>query len=97
DVCSSDLCMFAYIAGSPFVLQNIYNISAQQFSLVFAINGVGIILAAQLTGKLAPIIDEIKLLRTGVMISFTGSCLLLIVVLFHLPLWVMLPALFLVV
>lgn len=91
------MCMFAYIAGSPFVLQNIYNISAQQFSLVFAINGVGIILAAQLTGKLAPIIDEIKLLRTGVMISFTGSCLLLIVVLFHLPLWVMLPALFLVV
>src|SRR5699024_1793833 len=44
------MCMFAYIAGSPFVLQNIYNISAQQFSLVFAINGVGIILAAQLTG-----------------------------------------------
>src|SRR5699024_7936215 len=68
------MCMVAYIAGYPFVLQNIYNVSAQQFSLVFAINGLGIILAAQLTGKLATTIDHIKLLRTGVMISCTGRC-----------------------
>jgi len=30
--------MFAYIAGSPFVLEGIYGLSAQEFSAVFALN-----------------------------------------------------------
>lgn len=42
--------MFAYIAGSPFILQNLYGVSPQEFSLFFALNGLGIIAAAQLTG-----------------------------------------------
>ncbi|MFP3821777.1 MFS transporter, partial [Bacillus sp. SIMBA_008] len=41
--------MFAYIAGSPFILQNIYGVSAQMFSLLFAVNGAGIICATQIT------------------------------------------------
>ncbi|MBT2214613.1 multidrug effflux MFS transporter [Virgibacillus dakarensis] len=93
----ASMSMFAYIAGSPFVLQNIYGITPQQFSIVFAVNGVGIIIAAQLTGRLAHKIEEAHLLHVGVSISCIGSCLLLAVVLFSLPLWVLLPALFLVV
>ncbi|PIC63802.1 MFS transporter [Sporosarcina sp. P13] len=89
--------MFAYIAGSPFVLQNIYGVNAQQFSLFFALNGVGIIIAAQLTGRLAGRIDEVKFLRTGVLISFTGSILLLLVVWNQWPLTVIAIALFLIV
>ena len=89
--------MFAYIAGSPFVLQNIYGVSPQQFSLIFAVNGVGIIITAQLTGRLANKIEEAKLLLTGIIISFIGSCLLLLVVLLNLSFWILLPALFLVV
>ncbi|WP_371682715.1 multidrug effflux MFS transporter [Sporosarcina sp. PTS2304] len=72
--------MFAYIAGSPFVLQNIYGVNAQQFSLFFALNGIGIIIAAQLTGRLAGRIEEVKFLRTGVLLSFSGSILLALVV-----------------
>ncbi|GGB61184.1 Bcr/CflA family efflux MFS transporter [Virgibacillus dakarensis] len=93
----ASMSMFAYIAGSPFVLQNIYGITPQQFSIVFAVNGVGIIIAAQLTGRLAHKIEEAHLLHVGVSISCIGSCLLLAVVLFSFPLWVLLPALFLVV
>lgn len=89
--------MFAYIAGSPFVLQNIYDVTPQQFSFIFAVNGAGIIIAAQLTGKLARKMDEVTLLFAGIMISFIGSCLLLLVVLFNLSFWVLLAALFLVV
>src|SRR3954454_21070174 len=33
--------MFAYIAGSPFVLQDIYGASPQQFSAVFTVNALG--------------------------------------------------------
>lgn len=89
--------MFAYIAGSPFVLQNIYGVSPQQFSVIFAVNGAGIIIAAQLTGKLSAIYDEARLLKWGVSLSFIGSLLLMVVILYALPLWAMLPALFLVV
>lgn len=89
--------MFAYIAGSPFVLQNIYHVTPQQFSFIFAINGVGIIIAAQVTSKLSNTIKEVTLLRMGIIISFIGSCLLLIAVIFNLALWAIIPALFLVV
>ena len=89
--------MFAYIAGSPFVLQNIYGVSAQQFSLFFALNGIGIIIAAQVTGRLAGRIHEVKFLMTGVLISFSGSVLLLLVVWNEWPLFMMGTALFIVV
>src|SRR5699024_3545126 len=38
--------MFAYIAASPFVLQKIYDVTPQQYSLIFAINGIGLIVMA---------------------------------------------------
>ncbi len=89
--------MFAYIAGSPFVLQNIYEVTPQQFSLFFALNGLGIIIAAQMTGRLSDRFSEINLLFTGILISFTGSILLFIVVWQELSLLWMAIALFLVV
>jgi DHA1 family bicyclomycin/chloramphenicol resistance-like MFS transporter len=69
--------MFAYIAGSPFVLQNIYGVSPQMFSVFFAINGCGIILAGQLTGRLASRVGEKKLFRTGLAIAAVSGSLLL--------------------
>jgi MFS transporter, DHA1 family, multidrug resistance protein len=89
--------MFAYIAGSPFVLQNLYNVTPQQFSLLFALNGIGIILSAQITGRLAGKISEVKLLMSGIVIAAAGSVGLLIVTFLHLPLIAMAIALFLVV
>ena len=89
--------MFAYIAGSPFVLQNIYQVTPFTYSIIFAINGIGIIIAAQLTGKLAFKIDETYLLQWGVTTSFCGGLLLIISVLFNLPLFILLLAFFLVV
>ncbi|WP_271396448.1 multidrug effflux MFS transporter [Salinicoccus roseus] len=89
--------MFAYIAGSPFVLQNIYEVSPQQFSLIFAINGLGIIVAAQAAGRLSSTVDEVRVLLVGVSMSVVGSLLLIVVVMLELPLLPMLIALLLVV
>lgn len=89
--------MFAYIAGSPFVLQNLYKVTPQQFSMLFALNGLGIIIAAQITGRLASTISEVKLLLSGIVVAAIGSALLLVVTFFHLPLLAMAIALFLVV
>src|SRR5699024_1714842 len=89
--------MFAYIAGSPFVLQNIYGMSPQQFSFLFALNGVGIVIAAQMTGRLSSIYAEKRLLAGGVFISLFGSLLLLVVTWQKLSLIFMSVALFLIV
>lgn len=89
--------MFAYIAGSPFVLQNMYHVTPQQFSLFFALNGLGIIIAAQITARLANKYQEIQLLLVGILISFSGSILLLIVIWQQLSLTMMAIALLLVV
>lgn len=89
--------MFAYISGSPFVLQNIFGVSPQMFSLFFGINSVGIIIAGQITGRLAGRIHEKKLLVTGLTLSFVGGIILLIMILFGGGLYSMLLPLFVVV
>jgi len=89
--------MFAYIAGSPFVLQNIYQITPQQFSLLFALNGLGIIIASQTAGWLSSTVQESKLLLAGLGISLNGSVLLLLGIVLGLPLPFIVTALFLVV
>ncbi|WHZ01121.1 multidrug effflux MFS transporter [Neobacillus sp. YX16] len=89
--------MFAYISGSPFVVQNIYGASPQVFSLIFAINGLGIMIASQTTGRLAGRVHESKLLIFGLGMSFFGSIFLFILILFQATLWmVLIPLLFVV-
>ncbi|MBF4501068.1 multidrug effflux MFS transporter [Savagea sp. SN6] len=68
--------MFAYIAGSPFVLQKIYGVTELQFSLFFALNGVGIILAAQVAGYLSSRMAESKILQLSLYVAFIGALLL---------------------
>ena len=89
--------MFAYIAGSPFVLQDVYGVSPQTFSLCFAVNGLGIICASQVAGRLAGRFDETKLLATGLGIAAAGGVALLVMLLLHAPLGFVLPPLFFVV
>lgn len=87
--------MFAYISGSPFVLQNIYDVSPQTFSLIFAMNGVGIIIASQVTGRLAGKIKEEKLLQIGLCLALFGGTFLLMSIILGMGLAGILFALFL--
>ncbi len=89
--------LFAYISGSPFVLQDIYGVSPQVFSLLFAVNSFGIILAGQLTGRLSGIVSETKMFITGIGMSFLGGITLLAAVLGGAGLVFVLPPMFLVV
>ncbi|MET9967784.1 multidrug effflux MFS transporter [Streptomyces sp. NPDC006356] len=43
--------LFAYIAASPFVIQEIYGASPQTFSLLFGLNSVGLVVVGQINGK----------------------------------------------
>jgi DHA1 family bicyclomycin/chloramphenicol resistance-like MFS transporter len=89
--------MFAYISGSPFVIQNIYGASPQMFSLFFAVNGLGIIIASQTTGRLVSRTGEMKLLISGLCLASFGGIMLLIMILAKAGLAAILPCLFLVV
>jgi len=43
--------IMSYVVGSPFVFQNEYGLTAQQFALVFALNGAALVLSAQLNAS----------------------------------------------
>ncbi|AET58708.1 multidrug effflux MFS transporter [Paenibacillus terrae] len=71
--------MFAYIAGSPFVLQDIFGVSPQTYSIIFAVNGLGIVLFSQLTGRLVGRFNERQLLLSGLVIAAVAGISLLTV------------------
>jgi DHA1 family bicyclomycin/chloramphenicol resistance-like MFS transporter len=73
--------MFAYISGSSFVLQNIFAVTPQVYSLIFAVNGIGIIITGQIAGRLAGKVSETKLLLSGLLLCTTGGVLLLLTIL----------------
>jgi DHA1 family bicyclomycin/chloramphenicol resistance-like MFS transporter len=89
--------MFTYISGSPFVLQDIYGLSPQAFSVVFGTNAFGIVVASQIGGRLAGRVPLPRLLAAGLAVLVTGGVGLLVAVLAGVGLPGVLPALFLVV
>ena len=89
--------LFTYITSSPFALQVGYGLSAQQFSVVFAINAVGLVLGGQASRLLVPRIGARRLLRTGLVLQTLAGATLLVTVPAGAGLPVVLPALFVVV
>lgn len=88
--------MFAYIAGSPFVLQDLHGLSELQFAAVFATNGAGIIV----TGRLAARGNRLgprALLTAGLALSAGGGLVILTTVSTGLGLWPLLVGFFAVV
>ncbi len=87
--------MFAYISGSPFVIQEIYGASPQFFSIVFGVNAFGLAAAGQLNAQLVARISPQRLLHLGLGITFVSGLALLVVVAFEVPgLAALLPPLF---
>lgn len=85
---------FAYISGSPFIYQNIYGVSPQMFSILFALNGISLMIGSQLVKRLAGRSNPHKIFLIGVLSSFISSVAVLIVVLSHGPLAALVTALF---
>jgi DHA1 family bicyclomycin/chloramphenicol resistance-like MFS transporter len=89
--------LFAYVSASSFVLQGVYGLNPQQFSLVFGVNGVGIVLTGQLNGRLVGRFPERRLLATGLTTSALGGIGVLLAAVFTLPLLALLASLFILV
>ncbi|WP_018687194.1 Bcr/CflA family efflux MFS transporter [Actinokineospora enzanensis] len=86
--------MFAYIAGSSFVLQDIHGMSPQEYSLVFAGNALGIMLVSQLNSLLLRWFAPRVLLVSALVVAAVGGLGVLASVAFALPLPFLLAALF---
>lgn len=89
--------LFTYISTSSFTLQDGYGLTAQQFSLVFAANGVGIMLAAQVSRLLVRRTGPRPLLVTGLSVQVLGGAALVAAAVAGAGLPVVLPTLCLVV
>ena len=61
--------LFSYIGSSSFVIQSEYGMSAMQFSLLFGLNGIGLIIAALIFSKLARHVAAETLLRRGLLLA----------------------------
>jgi DHA1 family bicyclomycin/chloramphenicol resistance-like MFS transporter len=87
--------VFAYISGSSFVLQQVYGLSAQQFSLIFAANGLGMVLLGQLSGFLVGRAGtENTLLRVSLTAASLSALAVLACAALGLPLPLLLACLF---
>ncbi len=86
--------MFAYIAGASFVLEDVYGVSPQTFSVVFAVNSAGLIAASQVGGRLVGRVGAPALLRYGVFGVALGSIGVVVATVTHAGLAPLLIALF---
>ncbi|MCU1690550.1 MAG: drug resistance transporter, Bcr/CflA subfamily [Pseudonocardiales bacterium] len=72
--------IFAYVAGSSFVVQNVYGLSAQAYGVVFAVNAVGLVTASQINGRLVGRLGSTRLMTAGLIgLASGGVCVLIVV------------------
>ncbi|MFQ3903936.1 multidrug effflux MFS transporter [Staphylococcus sp. mip270_02] len=87
--------LFSFSSAAPFITQKIYEMTPQQFSILFALNGIGLIIMSQLTALLVEYINRYFLLVLLTLIQISGVVLIIFTLIFHLPLWVLIIAFFL--
>lgn len=91
--------LFAYVAGSSFVLQRVYDLDPTSYGIVFAVNAVGLIIFTQLNPALAARFGPERVLRAAVIIGVGASAAMAIAALlgggligFIIPVWLLLAA-----
>lgn len=82
--------MFAYIAGSSFVLQEVYGLSPQEFAAAFALSAGSFVAVSQLGARLVRRFGSRRLLLWGGGQQVTGAAVLTAAVLTDAPLWLVL-------
>ncbi len=88
--------LFAYISGSSFVLQEIYGLSPQSFSLAFGANGLGLVIGSQVNARLVGRFGPDVLLRRALLVIVGAAAALVAVVTADLGVWPVIIATFVV-
>ena len=86
--------LFAYLAGSTFVLQDIYGLSPQWYAAAFGLNSAGHMAFGYLAGRAAERWSITGTLTIGIAVTGLGALGLLVAGLTPMPLWVIIVSLF---
>jgi DHA1 family bicyclomycin/chloramphenicol resistance-like MFS transporter len=86
--------LFAYLAGSTFVLQDIYGLSPQWYAAAFGLNSAGHMVFGYIAGRTAERWSILGTLTAGVAVTGLGAMGLLAAGLTFMPLWVVIVSLF---
>ncbi|EAI5114331.1 multidrug effflux MFS transporter [Campylobacter jejuni] len=70
--------MFAYITGSSFVFTEFFDLSEQQFGMLFGANALGFVICANINARLVRKFESEKILSKALMIMFVSTLILLI-------------------
>lgn len=79
--------VFAFVAGTPFIYQNIFKLPPHLFSILFAMNGLAIMMGSQVVKRVAGRLTERRIFRIGLLLSLISSTAILIAVLSMGSLW----------
>lgn len=88
---------FSYLSASSFVLQKGFHLSAQEYSLAFAVNACGLLGTGQFNRYLAQRIPAWRLLRYGLTTTAVGAATLLVAAISGVGLPCMLAGMFIIV
>lgn len=69
----ASIALFTYLQLSPFVLQQQFGLSTQEFALVFAANSLGIMAMAQVNRRLAGRVPGLRLVRWTLSIAIAAA------------------------
>ncbi|MBR1396261.1 MAG: multidrug effflux MFS transporter [Selenomonadaceae bacterium] len=83
--CFFGAAFFTYISGSPFLFQNIYEVSPQVYSAIFGGIGAVIALTGALPARLAGRVQDIKMLIWTIIQAVIGSILFFCCVIYKAP------------
>ncbi|MEU2946570.1 multidrug effflux MFS transporter [Nocardiopsis alba] len=86
--------LFAYLSGATYILQGVYGLSPQGYSVAFGVNSAGFMIFGYVAGRAAERWSERGTLTIGVAMSGAGALGLLATGLFALPLPAVLVSLF---
>jgi len=73
--------LMSYVIGSPFVLREGYGLSANQFALLFAMNGVALVGGAQINASLVRRVAPIHILGCALPLLLVATVVLLVIAL----------------
>lgn len=87
--------MFSYLQMSPFVLQSGYRVGPQGFALIFALNSIGIVTAAQISRRLARRMPGNRVVLWSLSLATAAAVAVLLTATLGAPLpWLLVPLFF---
>jgi DHA1 family bicyclomycin/chloramphenicol resistance-like MFS transporter len=69
--------LFAFLAGGPFVLANVYGLEPRHFAYVFSFNALGFLTGTQINARLVRRFGPVRMLTGGLSVYFVAAMVLL--------------------